>query len=105
MEIVYYGLNKAYVEQAQDWLGAVNQHPTFNHAGSEAMVITLKALLKKATVVMVLLTESEYDKAVVNNTNKFKNVKLDKIYVVKSLDDLKSKIEELSGVKLGVYLS
>ncbi len=42
MEIVYYGLNKAYVEQAQDWLGAVNQHPTFNHAGSEAMVITLK---------------------------------------------------------------
>lgn len=102
MEIVYYGLNKAYVEQAQDWLGAVNQHPTFNHAGSEAMVITLKALLKKATVVMVLLTESEYDKAVVNNTNKFKNVKLDKIYVVKSLDDLKSKLEELFGVKLGV---
>lgn len=102
MEIVYYGLNKAYVEQAQDWLGAVNQHPTFNHAGSEAMVITLKALLKKATVVMVLLTESEYDKAVVNNTNKFKNVKLDKIYVVKSLDDLKLKLEELFGVKLGV---
>lgn len=102
MEIVYYGLNKAYVEQAQDWLGAVNQYPTFNHAGSEAMVITLKALLKKATVVMVLLTESEYDKAVVNNTNKFKNVKLDKIYVVKSLDDLKSKLEELFGVKLGV---
>ena len=102
MEIVYYGLNKAYVEQAQDWLGAVNQHPTFNHAGSEAMVITLKALLKKATVVMVLLTESEYDKAVVNNTNKFKNVKLDKIYVVRSLDDLKSKLEELFGVKLGV---
>lgn len=102
MEIVYYGLNKAYVEQAQDWLGAVNQHPTFNHAGSEAMVITLKALLKKATVVMVLLTESEYDKAVVNNTNKFKNVKLDKIYVVKSLDDLKSKLEELFGVKLGI---
>lgn len=102
MEIVYYGLNKAYVEQAQDWLGVVNQHPTFNHAGSEAMVITLKALLKKATVVMVLLTESEYDKAVVNNTNKFKNVKLDKIYVVKSLDDLKSKLEELFGVKLGV---
>lgn len=103
MEIVYYGLNKAYVEQAQDWLGAVNQHPTFNHAGSEAMVITLKALLKKATVVMVLLTESEYDKAVVNNTNKFKNVKLDKIYVVKSLDDLKLKLEELFGVKLGVF--
>ena len=102
MEIVYYGLNKAYVEQAQDWLGAVNQHPTFNHAGSEAMVITLKALLKKATVVMVLLTESEYDKAVVNNTNKFKNVKLDKIYVVKSLVDLKLKLEELFGVKLGV---
>lgn len=102
MEIVYYGLNKAYVEQAQDWLGTVNQHPTFNHAGSEAMVITLKALLKKATVVMVLLTESEYDKAVVNNTNKFKNVKLDKIYVVKSLDDLKLKLEELFGVKLGV---
>ena len=102
MEIVYYGLNKAYVEQAQDWLGAVNQHPTFNHAGSEAMVITLKALLKKATVVKVLLTESEYDKAVVNNTNKFKNVKLDKIYVVKSLDDLKLKLEELFGVKLGV---
>lgn len=102
MEIVYYGVNKAYIEQAQEWLAGVNQYPNFNHAGSTVMALTMKALLKRANVVLVLLTENEYDKAVVNNTNSFRNVKLEKIFVVKSLDSLKEKLEELFGVKLGV---
>lgn len=102
MNIIYYGLSKAYVEQARDWLAQVNQYPTFTHAGNTIMALTLKSALKKPDVVLALLTESEYDKAVLNNTNKFKNVKLDKVFVVNTLDDLKGKLEELFGVKLGV---
>lgn len=102
MDIAYYGVNKAYVEQARDWLAAVNHHPTFTHAGSTVMALTVKTWLKKPTVVMLLLTQDEYDSVILNNTNKFKNVKLDKIYVVKTLDDLKVKLENLFGVKLGV---
>ena len=102
MNIIYYGLSKAYVEQARDWLAQVNQYPTFTHAGNTIMALTLKSALKKPDVVLALLTESEYDKAVLNNTNKFKNVKLDKVFVVNTLEDLKGKLEELFGVKLGV---
>lgn len=102
MNIIYYGLSKAYVEQARDWLAQVNQYPTFTHAGNTIMALTLKSALKKPDIVLALLTESEYDKAVLNNTNKFKNVKLDKVFVVNTLEDLKGKLEELFGVKLGV---
>lgn len=102
MNIIYYGLSKAYVEQARDWLAQVNQYPMFTHAGNTIMALTLKSALKKPDVVLALLTESEYDKAVLNNTNKFKNVKLDKVFVVNTLEDLKGKLEELFGVKLGV---
>ena len=102
MNIIYYGLSKAYVEQARDWLAQVNQYPTFTHAGNTIMALTLKSALKKPDVVLALLTESEYDKAVLNNTNKFKNVKLDKVFIVNTLEDLKGKLEELFGVKLGV---
>ena len=102
MNIIYYGLSKAYVEQARDWLAQVNQYPTFTHAGNTIMALTLKSALKKPDVVLALLTESEYDKAVLNNTNKFKNVKLDKVFVVNTLEDLKGKLEELFDVKLGV---
>ena len=73
MNIIYYGLSKAYVEQASDWLAQVNQYPTFTHAGNTIMALTLKSALKNPDVVLALLTESEYDKAVLNNTNKFKN--------------------------------
>lgn len=102
MEIAYYGVNKAYIEQAQDWLAAVDQYPTFNHAGSKVMALTVKSLLKKATVVLLLLSKNEYDLVMANNANSFRNVKLDKIFVVENLDGLKSKLEELFGVKLGV---
>lgn len=102
MNIIYYGLSKAYVEQVRDWLAQVNQYPTFTHAGNTIMALTLKSALKKPDVVLALLTESEYDKAVLNNTNKFKNVKLDKVFVVNTLEDLKGKLEELFGVNLGV---
>lgn len=102
MNIIYYGLSKAYVEEAREWLARVNQYPTFTHAGNTIMALTLKSSLKKPDVVLALLTESEYDKVILNSTNKFKNVKLDKVFVVKTLEDLRFKLEEEFGVPLGV---